>query len=165
MISIKSVAKREDLDYDIVGSLGHGGYGTVLEVERRSDKQRFALKIMYTQRRTRRSLMETLRKEIDIIQALQNKGHLHFIDVFDAYETPTEIGLFTWPVADRPNLAQCLEEYLSTTSERTKEDLRVIFYRAFGCLAKSLAWMHARRFRHKDIKPANILIHAGRVIC
>lgn len=163
MIPIKSVARREDLPYDVVGSLGHGGYGTVLEVSRRSDKERFALKIMYTQRQTKAFLMETLREEVKIIQALQD--HHHFIQVEDVYETKTEIGLLMWPVADRHSLAQCLEEYLDTTDGEMKSTLFQIFNRAFGCLAEGLAWMHQQRIRHKDIKPANILVHKGEILC
>jgi serine/threonine protein kinase len=28
-----------------------------------------------------------------------------------------------------------------------------------GCLVSALAWIHAQRVKHKDIKPSNILIH------
>ena len=28
----------------------------------------------------------------------------------------------------------------------------------FGCLASGLAFIHSKRIRHKDIKPANILV-------
>ncbi|KAH7385468.1 kinase-like domain-containing protein [Phaeosphaeria sp. MPI-PUGE-AT-0046c] len=162
MLPIKSVARREDLPYEVVGSLGHGGYGTVLEVSRRSDNERFALKIMYTQRQNRAFLMETLREEVKIIQALQD--HHHFIHVADAYEAKNEIGLVMWPVADRRSLAQCLDEYLDTPDLEVRNSLRQIFERAFGCLAEGLAWMHQQRIRHKDIKPANILVHDGQIL-
>ena len=38
-----------------------------------------------------------------------------------------------------------------------REWLRPVFYTAFGCLAKGLAYIHGRNLRHKDVKPDNIL--------
>lgn len=161
MLSIRTVAKRDDLGYDIVGSLGGGGYATVLEAKRRLDGTSFAMKIMYTRKRTRAALTETLREEVNVIKALEK--HHHFIKVYDAYDTAGEIGLIVWPVADRRSLAHCIEEYLETSSSRP--NLKPIFARAFGCLSTGLAFMHQNKFRHKDIKPANILVHRGHILC
>lgn len=163
MLPILSLSKREELEYDIVDSLGHGSYGNVLEVAKRSDRTRFAMKIIRSPRRTRDVDLEILQEELKAIQALQH--HHHFIQVYAAYEAPMEVGLVTWPVADRRSLAHCLDEYLTTSSGVVRTALQAIFYRAFGCLAESLAWMHEQRFRHKDIKPANILIHQGQILC
>jgi serine/threonine protein kinase len=91
MVTIQTIARREDLPYTFVGGLGGGGYSTVMEVKRRQDGIAFAMKVMYTQRRTRRILEETLREEVKIIRALE--GNNHFIRVYEAYETPTEVGL------------------------------------------------------------------------
>jgi serine/threonine protein kinase len=35
---------------------------------------------------------------------------------------------------------------------------------AFGCLAGDLVFMHENRIRHKESKPANILVHKGVVL-
>lgn len=161
MLPIKAVARREDLPYRFITSLGGGGYATVLEVKRRRDGQSFAMKVMFTQKRTRKILEATLREEVNIIKALE--GNDHFIRVYDAYRTPTEVGLVIWPVADRRSLENCIEEYLGNSSSRS--ELMPIFNRAFGCLSSALAYMHQLRFRHKDIKPANILVASGVVLC
>lgn len=161
MVTIQSIARREDLPYKLIGSLGGGGYATIMEVKRRRDGKNFAMKVMYTQKRTRRILEETLREEAKIIKELE--GRDHFIRVLEAYETPTEVGLIVWPVADRRTLAACLEEYLDKPSSR--DELQPVFERAFGCLASGLAYMHSRKIRHKDIKPANILVHASVMLC
>jgi serine/threonine protein kinase len=42
--------------------------------------------------------------------------------------------------------------------------MRCVLERAFGCLSNALAFMHAQRIRHKDIKPQNVLVHQGNVI-
>lgn len=170
MVRIKSYERREDLQYDVVGSLGYGGFGNVFEVKTKIQVPgyRFAMKVMHTQRSNRALLMETLRREVDIIYALQD--HHHFVKVFEAYETKTEIGLVLSPVASSGSLAQCFDQYLE--AKRVELDLsptilglRTTFDQAFGCLAEGLAWMHQQRIRHKDIKPANILVHRGEVLC
>jgi serine/threonine protein kinase len=160
MVTIQNLTRREDLPYVFVGSLVGGGYATVMEVKRRRDGETFAMKVMYTQRRTRRILEETLREEVKIIKALEENNN--FIRVYEAYQTPTEVGLVVWPVADRRTLAACLEEYLDKPSSR--DVLQPILVQAFGCLASGLAFMHSRKIRHKDIKPANILVHAGAIL-
>lgn len=159
MINIKSVARREELPYTLNGSVGSGGYATVLDVSRDQDGVQFAMKVMHTQKRNRSFIMETLLEEVKNIQALQD--HHHFIRVYEAYETKTEVGLLVWPLADQRSLAHCLEEYL----ESDDSSFAPIFDRAFGCLASGLAFMHEKHIRHKDIKPANILVHAGKVLC
>lgn len=159
MLPIRSYQRREDLHYDVVGSLGYGGFGNVFEVK--TKVQRFAMKVMHTQRSNRALLMETLRREVDIIYALQD--HHHFVNVVEAYETKTEIGLVLSPVASSGSLAQCFDQYLE--NKGANFSLEITFDRAFGCLAEGLAWMHQQRIRHKDIKPANILVHKGEVLC
>lgn len=160
MLTLRSVARREDLPYIVGESLGKGSYGEVVEVIHRSDGYHFAMKVIKTQKRTRKLLKEELLKEAKSIQTLQN--HHHFIKLFDAYETSTEIGLVMWPAADGRSLAHCLEDYLD--NDYSQKWLTPCFEKAFGCLASALACMHENRIRHKDIKPANILIHEGRAL-
>lgn len=159
MTNLKSVARRENLPYKLNGSVGAGGYATVLDVTRVEDGAQCAMKVMHTQKRTRKFLMDTIREEVKNIQALQD--HHHFIRVLEAYETKTEVGLVLRPLASQRSLAHCLEEYLETGDA----NFVLIFDRAFGCLASGLAFMHSKNIRHKDIKPDNILIHEGEVLC
>jgi serine/threonine protein kinase len=161
MCPIKDVQRREDLPYDFVGHLGRGGDGVVWEVERRSDKFRFAMKVMYTDRRTRRALEQTLVTEVETIERLES--HHHFIKLYDAYKTTRELGLVIWPVADGGSLKDYLEDYCEEGSKSSAQTS--VLCRAFGCLIEGLSFMYRHRIRHKDVKPGNILVHQGKVMC
>jgi serine/threonine protein kinase len=158
---IRSVAQQEDLPYSVCKSLGQGSYGIVSEVIRQWDGYRFAMKVIMTRSQTKKRIVQEFSEEVKNIQTLQD--HQHFIKLFDAFETETQVGLVMWPAADCGSLAHCLDDYLK--NEHSGKWLTPIFDEAFGCLASGLAWMHERRIRHKDIKPANILIHRGSVYC
>ena len=47
-------------------------------------------------------------------------------------------------------------------SERERK--AATLWKAYGCLASGLAFIHKQTIRHKDIKPQNILIHQGNVL-
>jgi serine/threonine protein kinase len=159
MIVPVHVSSRMELPYENINELGRGTFGKVLQV-RNQTRNYLALKYMLTTRNSHRSRLETIREEVRNIQALQN--HHHFIRVHDAYETDHEVGFIYEPVANGGSLESCIDKVLRNPSSAS--ELRIDFNRAYGCLVSGLAFMHDNNIRHKDIKPANILVHQGRVI-
>jgi serine/threonine protein kinase len=76
-----------------------------------------------------------------------------------------ELALILSPVADGGDFHEFLARYQdAATTDPERGEKTMILYRAFGCLASGLAFMHQERVRHKDIKPKNILIHQGSVL-
>jgi serine/threonine protein kinase len=92
-------------------------------------------------------------------------SHHHIIQVFATYIAHRELALILSPVADGGDLHDFLGNYQDAGIHAPgRGEKTLILYRAFGCLASGLAFMHGQRVRHKDIKPQNILVHQGSVL-
>ncbi|KAF2186677.1 hypothetical protein K469DRAFT_706675 [Zopfia rhizophila CBS 207.26] len=60
----------------------------------------------------------------------------------------------------KPVAEMNLEEYLASNSQSSVE---LLIHSWFGCLAKAFAYLHARKIKHRDVKPANILVRGADV--
>jgi serine/threonine protein kinase len=72
-----------------------------------------------------------------------------------SYTDPDYVGLLITPVAECD---------LKTFLARRPVQQFFVLQNAFGCLTAALQYLHEHRCRHKDIKPANILIHNESVV-
>ena len=72
-----------------------------------------------------------------------------------SYTDPRYVGLIMLPIAEMD-----LSKYLAQANA-TQHDERRTF---FGCLARALEFLHDQMIRLKDIKPSDILVHAGNVL-
>ncbi|KAL8797357.1 MAG: hypothetical protein Q9195_000512 [Heterodermia aff. obscurata] len=107
-------------------------------------------------------VMESCRKHIEQ-ETLRLKGldHRHVVRFVKSYERGRVFGLIMKPAANY-DLGRLLKRYKDNKFNHKagcpdREWLRPVFWTAFGCLAKGLAYIHARNLRHKDVKPDNIL--------
>jgi serine/threonine protein kinase len=146
--------------------LSRGSYALVDEVEclTPSDKGRaFARKVLTVSRRQR---LDEIMKEPYITKSLH---HFHAIEVKSTYEEmpKTENGKKSFGIIIDP-VADCtLKDYLEMLDGRTgslqgNECINLETW--FGCLASGLAFVHAQRIKHKDIKPANILLKGNLLV-
>jgi serine/threonine protein kinase len=91
-------------------------------------------------------------QEVEILKLLIRKPHWHVILLLHHYEDPRGRGsLILSPLAQ-----MTLEAFLS---QRPNQERKMLVGPWIGCLASGLAHIHAKRVKHKDIKPSNILIH------
>jgi serine/threonine protein kinase len=90
--------------------------------------------------------------EIDILKRLK---HHHIVEFVGSYTDHKYFGLIMSPVAEMD-----LRTYLTRATVAHYRELRTFF----GCLARALEFLHANKVRHKDIKPANILVDRGNVL-
>jgi hypothetical protein len=87
------------------------------------------------------------------IRALLRLKHQHVVQLVGSCWTERRLFTIMYPVAEM-NLEDCLEANRENSwLENTHKYLCWI-----GCLASGLAYIHAQKIKHKDIKPANILI-------
>jgi serine/threonine protein kinase len=88
----------------------------------------------------------------DEVEVLKCVHHHHIVAYLGSYIQNEQLGIIMFPVA-----AWDLEEFLSSPNIQKRLDM---MRQWFGCLARTLIYLHSRPdpIKHKDIKPANILI-------
>jgi len=96
-------------------------------------------------------------KVMEKLRLLPDERRHHFVKLIGSYTTPKYVGLIISPVA-KGDLQSFLSEVPGSTE---KGDLLWGF---FGCLADALVSLAFLRIRHKDIKPANILVKGYNVL-
>lgn len=86
--------------------------------------------------------------------------HFHVIRFVKSYQRGNKFGVLLTPAATT-DLQRLLLRYKkndkNASGQSDRLGLREIIFTAFGCLSQGLAHIHARKIRHKDIKPSNIL--------
>lgn len=154
-------ALKEMLPLEDVGRpVGQGSFCQVKKVRSTTNKADYALKeIIWGSNRAK---LEVILKEVRVHRRL---NHRHITSVAGSFTRGKySCGILLQPVADY-DLGEYLHHILDKqeTCLPTGEDIRPL-QRSFGCLASGLAYLHGQRVKHKDIKPANILIHGGSVL-
>jgi tRNA A-37 threonylcarbamoyl transferase component Bud32 len=99
--------------------------------------------------------LEHFKNEVEILQKLD---HEHLVRFCGSYTDENAFALLVQPVAERT-----LHDLLIEPTPLSMKDSAMLL-ESFGCLAFGLAWLHSKLIRHKDIKPANILISAGSML-
>ncbi|KAI9697048.1 MAG: hypothetical protein M1836_005009 [Candelina mexicana] len=164
-------ASESDIPYEHVKVLGMGNFGWVDEVKVSKElhgipaawgaptKETYARKTIPL---TRRKLIDNsaiIRNEVDIISKLR---HQHLVQLICTYQCDRNFIILMSPVAEG-DLKGFLEEMDSIPSIRDKNAhiMRMIAWP--GCLISVLQFLYLQRIRHKDIKPANILVQGTRI--
>ena len=135
-------------------NLGSGSSATVDTVQ--IDKAFYARKSIHYPRQVRQQhrLKEDIQKEIKITQAL---SHPHIVKVLLTYEETRQFSIIIHPLADCD-----LESYLANKTCATNQEQDLI-RKWMACLANTLAYIHSKDIRHKDIKPRNVLVKGEKV--
>lgn len=107
------------------------------------------------------------RQEIHNMQDLAKRRHHHIIAFIGSYEKGELMGIAMFPVA-KYSLKHLLEDMSRKNGEK-KVDFSEHHHvwamlRYFLCLSSAVAWLHSIPVKHKDIKPANILIDRAQSI-
>ncbi|KAI0376133.1 kinase-like protein [Hypomontagnella monticulosa] len=137
-------------------AVGSGGQSFVTSVVARGTTQPiYALKQIDRETRVAKvsPQMKYIQGELD---ALRKIRHYHYVDIVGSFTTSHHVGILISPLAEC-NLGQFLDGYTS--------DKASTLAGFFGCLATGLYKLHyTYKIRHKDIKPANILISDNRIL-
>ncbi|KAJ8109744.1 hypothetical protein OPT61_g7238 [Boeremia exigua] len=135
-------------------TLGSGSSAVVDTVQ--IGQEFYARKLVNLPRQNQRQLRlrEELQKEIAIIHALD---HPHIVRVLLTYEGARHFSIIMHPLADCD-----LETYLVTNICDTNRKKNLV-WKWMTCLVNTLAFIHSRDIRHKDIKPRNLLIKGERI--
>jgi GTPase KRas protein len=146
----------QTIPWQLISRLGQGSCSTIEEIEATDasePKMRYARKSFLVPPHSRRRVLSLIQNEVSILTALR---HCHVTQIHSTYCTEREFAIIMSPVAEMN-----LGEYLSYNSRPTGDSP---IYSWFGCLATAFDYLHERKIRHQDVKPANILIQDGQVI-
>jgi len=124
--------------------LGQGAYATVRLAIRKKDKKKFAVKVI-----DKNNKANTREKCFNEMRQLQRcKGAENILNMLEFYEDIEKYYIVTEYMAGG-NLHDRLEEGVPLTQYEAASITRD--------LARALAFLHAKRISHRDIKPQNIL--------
>jgi serine/threonine-protein kinase len=139
------LAKGDEVDgrYRIVRELGQGGAGRVYEVERMSDGQRLALKVVTAANDP--MMLARAAREAQLASEVRHANVVSIVDV----DVSTEGYLF---------LVMELVDGRSLREERPRFGQAEWALPILGQIAQGLAAIHARGIVHRDLKPANVLL-------
>ncbi|KAL3664070.1 hypothetical protein V7S43_010956 [Phytophthora oleae] len=154
------VARVNGKLYEVVGSLGEGGFAHVYEVKR--DGRHFALK--WTRGVTEGEELDRLLLEVQVQRQLQhvNVLPLEAAEVRRCQETSghedEKEALMLFPLAGRGSLQSLLEHTASRGAAAFTETECLGF---FSKLVDAVTALHVLGFAHRDLKPGNILLGDG----
>jgi len=139
------LAPGDEVDgrYRVVRELGQGGAGRVYEVERTSDGQRFALKVVTAANDP--MMLARAAREAQLASEVRHANVVSIVDV----DVSTEGYLF---------LVMELVDGRSLREERPRFGRPEWALPILAQIAQGLAAIHARGIVHRDLKPANVLL-------
>ncbi len=136
-------------DYELLDSLGRGGFGRVYRVRDLHLEREVALKVLHPHFTQDAAVVERFRREAQLAARL---NHANIVDIYDI---AGRSGLlwYTMELVHGPNLAQFVERDGPMPVERVLRLLREAL--------SALGHAHAMGLVHRDIKPENMLVERG----
>ncbi|KAL4624858.1 death-associated protein kinase 2-like [Arapaima gigas] len=138
----------EDL-YEIGALLGSGNYGQVREMREKASGSRWAGKFLKLQKNESTHMgldIRSVKKEVEILQALQ---HENIMALKDAFESTVELVLIVELISGGELFDFVAEKENLLESEAT-EFIKQILH--------GVGYMHSKHITHLDLKPENIML-------
>lgn len=148
-----------DTHFGLGKELGKSKSALVRRARHRNSNTIFAIKMFSRKIADAYELFRTERSNLQKLN-LEKPKHPHLIELIGTYTDEKHFALVLCPAAEY-DLAKLLA---MDESEGIRIGRREVLRYSFGCLASGLQYLHAKKIRHKDVKPGNILIHNGTVV-
>lgn len=117
------------------------------------------------------------REEVKILKKLR---HDHIVQLVGAYSQQYFLGILMYPVAvcDLAVFFKAVEARTKGSADETQNGLLAelgcisspespwkisTVYSQLGCLISAVTYLHEQKIRHKDLKPANILLRRNQI--
>jgi serine/threonine-protein kinase len=133
-------------DYELLSSLGAGGFGRVYRVRDLHLEREVALKVLHPLLTRDPEVVERFRREAQLAARL---NHLNIVNIYDIGGRAGLIW-YTMELINGPSVAQLVERDGPLPLDRTLRLLREAL--------SALSHAHASGLVHRDIKPENMLI-------
>ena len=132
--------------FEVIRTLGEGGFGAVFEAYDKHNDRRVALKLL------RRASPEALLRFKREFRSLADIVHPNLVCMYELLQVEDHWLLTMELIEGRP-----FNRYLGAHPEKLRE--------AFGQLVRGLSALHAAGKLHRDIKPSNVMVaEDGRVV-
>lgn len=133
-------------DYELLGSLGQGGFGRVYRVRDLHLEREVALKVLHPLLTQEPAVVERFRREAQLAARL---SHPNIVNIYDIAGRSGLIW-YTMELIEGPSLAQLVEREGPCSLDRVLRLLREAL--------SALAHAHGSGLVHRDIKPENMLL-------
>lgn len=148
----KPDADHPSNEYELLAKIGQGAYGSVFKARHRTTGQLVAIKVMDLERDSQKSdELESMQNEVRIL--LQCGTNPAIISCRHVYQGKTNL----WIIMELC-LGGSLKDVLSISqSVFTEQQIASVMKMSL----RGLCFLHSKGIIHRDIKAANILIHAN----
>ena len=126
-------------EYEVLGDLGTGSYGSVKKVKHKKLKEIRAMKIILKKN-------ETAQNEIEIMRKI---SHPHIVNIFDIYED-TKKYYIMMELFEGGELFEAISEQGAFTEEDCAHIMKQIL--------SAVNYLHSKNIMHRDLKPENIML-------
>ena len=152
--AVRTVVEKDP--YQHIDYLGSGAYGYVDTVRKIANPGAvFARKtIKITTGRNRDVQLKAVEMEFEILRKLR---HHHIIKVLEIYSCRNKLSIIMSHVAEC-DMKEYLEKLDGMDVGPERHSMMKPLLRWQGCLIQAIDYLHEMKIKHKDIKPANILI-------
>jgi hypothetical protein len=147
-----------DREFEQIGCLGHGGFGSVFLAKKRCSGRLLAIKVMLLDEKDSENQQSFLR-ELDAVVKLntdKSQNRDLAIVLFREWFAGPGFACIVMNFADGGTLLQQIQ---SQAGKDPYSERRIAFYALQ--LSEALAFAHERNVFHHDVKSANVLIDAG----
>lgn len=145
-------SEKSGEDYEVIGTLGSGGFGTVWRVNRLSDNQHFAMKTPDTNDKPHIKI-KALKKEYEVLCNLRDKGVpnvVHAVDMCYYFDNANN---------KLPALIMTLAKGESIATWMLKGPISEDDTLDIGKkICETVVGLHKSGYIHRDIKPENIML-------
>jgi serine/threonine-protein kinase len=135
--------------YQVLGEIGRGGVGVVYKGRDQDLGRDVAIKVLRPEHVSRPEILERFVEEAQIGGQLQHPG---IVPVYEIGLQSGERPYFAMKLVKGQTLAQLLAQRKSPDDDRRR------FLGIFEQICQTIAYAHARRVVHRDLKPHNVML-------
>lgn len=149
MQQLKSTSQYSD--FEVIKKVGQGSYGTVYRVKRKSDGQKYAMKVISLSKMDTAALQNTL-VEIQILCSVDHRNIVGYKEAF-LHNNNTELCIIMEYVGGgdlAEKITECRKRKLAIGEDT--------IWSYFGQCLLGLRVLHSMKIIHRDIKAANLFM-------